>query len=292
MLVDGPRKIREGPLRRRPDPVQRLLAFVARERDRQAVRSALPAGVAVHFVGCPEELRPPWRKGPPTAIVVGFHGDWDGALEHTLETLHRMAPRVPVWALMSLRPDAMRKLLHLSLRQLVVDVIFREEDIRPLLRPLLRQAHARSETTAVRRVWRKWMSSDTRPILAACIEASVGAATVEDVARELNKSSRALERLVSRSGLPSAHRVVSLCRLLRAAYRLEQPETKVKTVAAALGYSSPRSLGKHLHRQTGLTIHDLRAGRGFARLAAFVQAELFTIRPRGNAPAHGAARRR
>jgi hypothetical protein len=98
MLVDGPRKIREGPLRRRPDPVQRLLAFVARERDRQAVRSALPAGVAVHFVGCPEELRPPWRKGPPTAIVVGFHGDWDGALEHALETLHRMAPRGPCCA--------------------------------------------------------------------------------------------------------------------------------------------------------------------------------------------------
>lgn len=269
-----------------------ILALLTRQQDQRVVRAALPARAPPHFIERSAELRPPWRKGPPTAILVELEGGADSVLEHALYALRRMAPTVPVWAFIRMQPDAIRNVVRLAAHRLVVDVIISDEDIRARLRLLLLRARARSETAAVRRVWHQWMGPETRHILAACIEASVGAATVEDVARALNKSPRALERLVSRSGLPSAHRVVSWCRLLRAAYRLDPPEANVKTVATGLGYPSPRSLAKHLHRQTGLTIRDLRAGSSFARLAAFVQAELFTIRAHGQIPPHGGPRGR
>ena len=266
-----------------------LLALLTRERDRQAVREALPAEVVVHFAARPAELGPPWRNGPPTAILVELQGRVDSALERALEAVQRAAPTIAVWSYIQMDRDVIREAVRLAARRLVVDAITPEEDIGARLKELLRQGYARSETAALRKIWREWMGPETHHILAACIEASVGEATVKDVARELNKSPRALERLVSRSGLPSVHRMVSLCRLLRAMYRLDQPEANVKTVASELGYSSPRSLAKQLHRHTGLTISGLRAGSGFARLAAFVQAELFSIRARSGVPTHGVA---
>ena len=269
-----------------------LLALLAREHDRRAVREALPAEVVVHFAERPAELRPPWRNGPPTSILVELQGRADSALERALEAVQRAAPTIPVWSYTRMDGVVIREAVRLAVRRLVVDAITPEEDIGARLKQLLSQGYARSETTALRRVWHKWMGPETRHTVAACIEASVGAATVKDVARELNKSPRALERLVSRSGLPYVHRMVSLCRLLRAVYRLDQPEANVKTVASELGYSSPRSLAKQLHRHTGLTISGLRAGSGFARLAAFVQAELLSIRARGQMPPHGVARGR
>lgn len=268
-----------------------ILALVAREPDRQALQAALPPDVAVRFVGLPDELRQPWRDEPPTAIVVTLQQGADEALEHALEAVRRVAPRAPVWTLSSVHTDSVHEAMRLAARQLVDDVLFSEEELGARLKPLLRRAYALSETSAIRRVWREWIVPETRDVIDACIEASVGAATVADIARAVNKSSRALERLVSRSGLPSTHRIVSLCRLLRAAHRLEQPEANVKMVATALGYSSPRSLAKHLHRQTGLNIRDLRLG-GFARLSAFVHAELFAIRAGGEATAGKIARGR
>jgi AraC-like DNA-binding protein len=264
--------------------VRALLALVAREWDRQVLRFAIPASVAIHFVERPAELRLPSRGEPPAAIVVEVQERTDSALEHALERLRRAAPRTPVWAIAAIRPDTVHEVFRLLVGRLVAHAIFSEEDIGAQLRPLLRRAFSLSEAAAVRRVWRKWTGPEARDILAACIEMSVDAATVEQIARELNKSRRALERMVVRAGLPSTHRLVSLCRLLRAAYRLEQPESNVKAVASALGYSSPRSLAKQLRRQTGFTIRDLRLG-GFARLTAFVRAELFAIRAGGEAPA-------
>jgi AraC-like DNA-binding protein len=268
-----------------------VLAFVAREPERQALRAALPPELPVRFVGRPDELRQPWRNEPPTAIVVTLQQGIDEALEHALEAVRRMAPRAPVWAFFTLHTGSMHEVLRLATRRLIDEALLSEEDLGARLKPLLRRAYALSETTAIRRVWRKWTVPETRDLIDACIDASIGAASVADIARAVNKSSRALERLVSRSSLPSTHRLVSMCRLLRAAHRLEQPESNVKMIATALGYSSPRALAKHLRRQTGFTIRELRFG-GFARLTAFVHAELFTIRAGGEAPARTIARGR
>lgn len=268
-----------------------VLALLTREHERQVLRAALPPHLPVRFVGRPDELRQPWRDEPPTAIVVTVQYGAHEALEHALEAVRRMAPRTPVWAYFTLHMDPVNELVRLVARHLVNDALFSEDDLAARLKRLLRRAYALSETTAVRRVWRKWTVPETREVIDACIDASIGAASVADIARAVNKSSRALERLVSRSALPSTHRLVSICRLLRAAHRLEQPESNVKMIATTLGYSSPRALAKHLRRQTGLTVRDLRFG-GFARLTALVHAELFAIRARGEAPALEPARGR
>jgi len=162
----------------------------------------------------------------------------------------------------------------------VSDVIFvANDDLRVCLRHLLRAAHVRGETAALRQVWRRWTPRAVREIVAACIAASDGVATVADVARQLNRSPRTLERQAVRAGLPPPHRVLKWSRLLRAAYRLEQPGANVKRIAEELGYPSPHALAQRLRRHTGLTLTELRTG-GFGELAAYVQARLLAAHTR------------
>ena len=269
--------------------MDRVLALLTRERDRQAIMTALPAETEVHFVMRPAELRPPWVGGPPIAVLVELPDPADNALGRALEALHRLAPTVPVWSYIPMERDAVREVVRLAARGLIVDVVIIEHDLRARLRLLLRDSRAWSETVSLWGVWQEWVGQEARAIVAACIDASISVATVNDVARQLNKSPRALERHVAHLGLPATHRVMSLCRLLRAMYRLDHPEASVKTVASELGYPSSHSLAQQLHRHTGLTISSLRASGGFVGLAAFVQAELSTTRGRALQRPHGAA---
>jgi AraC-like DNA-binding protein len=266
--------------------MEQLLAFLTRERDRQAVRDALAGKVDVHFVGQAAELHRPRPDGAPAGVLAELLDAERSSLERALEALQRLAPAVPIWLYIAPQASTVREAVRLTTRGLVADVISTGENLGVRLLELLRRSHTWSEVAALRSVWEEAWTPDTRDIMAACIAASSGAATVEDVAHRVNKSPRALERQVSRAGLPPARRIISWCRLLRAMYRLEQAETNVKTVAEELGFRSAHAMVKHLHRHTGLTITGLRAVGGFTGLAAYIQAELLIMRARGRRRAH------
>lgn len=255
-----------------------LFAFLTREHDRRAVRSALPAEVAVHFATQPTELLWPRLEGASAAVLVELQGSDGSSLEHTLEALHRLAPTIPVCLYIPLKHDVVREVVRLVARGLVTDVMSEREDFRAALELLLRHSRKPSETEALWSVWHDRMAPDAQDIVTACIDASERATTVADVAHNLNRSTRVLARQLRRAGLPSVHRVVSWCRLLRAMYRMDQPGANVKTIAAELDYPSTHQMLQHLRRCTDLTVTGLRAGNRFKELTAWVQAELLGMR--------------
>jgi AraC-like DNA-binding protein len=168
--------------------------------------------------------------------------------------------------------------VRLAARGLVADVITTGEDLGSRLRALLKSARVWSEGEALRKVWDEWAGPETRAIVGACIDASAGAATPRDVARQLDKSLRTLSRELSTQGLPSMARIIAFCRLLRAMYRLDHRDIKVKAVASELGYKYPSALSHQLHWFTGLSISGMPTGSRFATLAALVRAEISAAR--------------
>ena len=258
--------------------VDTLVALLVHERDRQAVRSALPAEVAVHFVTRLACLGQRMPRTQATAVLLEIADTRDNSTLRALAAFHRRAATVPVCVYLTLRPDVVQEVMHLAVRGIVTDVIIPGTDnLRQRLRALLRHAHVRDEEVALRRVWRMWTPPEARDIVAACMAASHGVASVGDVARRLSRSPRTVERQVTQAGLPPVHRVLRWSRLLRAAHRLERPGANIKQIAAELGYPSSHALAQRLHRHTGLTLTELRTG-GFGGLSAYVQARLLAAR--------------
>jgi len=217
-------------------------------------------------------------RGQPTAVLLEIADTQDSAILRALAAFRRRAATVPVCVYLTLRPDVVQKVLYLAVRGIVTDVIIPGSDnLRQRLHDLLRHAHVRDEEVALRRIWRMWTPPEARDIVAACMAASHGMASVADVARCLSRSPRTVERQVKQAGLPPVRRVLRWSRLLRAAHRLEQPGANIKQIAAELGYPSPHALAQRLHRHTGLTLTELRSG-GFAGLSAYVQARLAAAR--------------
>lgn len=259
-----------------------LLALLVRQRDREAVRAALPDCVAVDFVARAADLARLGSQGEPTAVLAELVDAERVSSVRALTAFHTRASAVPVCAYIPLTVGAVQEVVRLTMRGVVTDVIIAPDtDLRVHLRSLLGSAHAQGEIAAVEHVWRRWATADVRDIVDACIAMSSGAVSVSDAARKLNRSVRTLERQIAQAGLPSAQRILGWCRLLRAAYRLERPEATVKIVAASLGYPSPHAFAQHLQRHATLTLAELRAD-GFRGLAAHVQAELLTTRALGN----------
>lgn len=254
-----------------------LLALLVHERDRQAVRAAVP-GVRVHFAERAADLSQPWPEGEPAAVLAELADAAGVSSVHALVALRRRARTVPVCAYIPFTRDAVRQVVRLAARGVVTDVIIAPDaDLRVQLRHLLDSAHVRGELAALRHVWLRWAAADVRDIVDACIAVSGTSASVGDVARRLNRSVRTLERQVSQAGLPSAQRILGWCRLLRAAHRLDRPGSTVKAVAASLGYPSPHAFALHVRRHAALTLAELRAD-GFRGLAAHIQGELLTTR--------------
>jgi AraC-like DNA-binding protein len=247
------------------------------ERERRAVRAAAPADAVVHYIARSSELRQSWPDGQPAAVLAELTDASGAPSAEALTAFHERAPAVPVCLYIPLQTEAVRAVVPLTARGVVSDVIVAGDgDLRVRLHSLLHHARARSEIAALRRVWHRWTPAEARPIVEACMAASERFVPVTDVARALNRSERTLERQLVHAGLPPAHRVLGWCRLLRAAYRLDQQGATVKVVAAELGYPSAHAFAQHLHRHAGLTITDLRRSGGFRGLAACARSELVT----------------
>jgi AraC-like DNA-binding protein len=261
--------------RSRPPPARRILAYLARERDQITVFNALGTGARILFADSPNGIPPPWVHGPPDALLVDLPEALGDRLHTAIEIVHRKAPDIPVWAYVGDDRGAMHRVVRLARQQLLVDVVLSSEDIGAELKHLIAELPAQSEAAALARVWHRWLRPETDALINACIEESTKAATVEDVARVLNKSVRAVERLAERFKLPPTQRVLGACRLLRATHRLDHRDTTVKEVALELGYPTARALSRHVKDHAGFTISSLPEGSAFAKMTTFVRAEMF-----------------
>jgi DNA-binding CsgD family transcriptional regulator len=262
--------------RRRPK--ESIVVLLEHEHQRRVVRDALAGQVEVHFAEGPRDVHPPWRHEVPIAVLVELHAERERRMERALGILRREAPDIPRWAYTELELRSINVVVRLVALGLVADVITTAEDLGSRLRALLKNARAWSESEALRRAWDEWVGPETRVIVEACIDASVGAATPRDVEWQLDRTIRSLNRELSSDGLPPLAHIVAFCRMLRAMYRLDHRNIKVKAIASELGYRYTYSLSHQVHRFTGLWISSLPAGRRFATLAALVRAELSATR--------------
>jgi AraC-like DNA-binding protein len=204
-------------------------------------------------------------------------------MERALGILRREAPGIPRWACIDLEPASLYMATRLTECRLITAVAARGDGLGSRLRALLKNARVWSESEALWKVWNEWAGPETRVILEACIAASATATTVRDVQRQLNKSLRTLRRELSDNGLPPLTRILALCRLLRAMYRLDHQGIRVKAVASELGYRYSQALSHQLQWHTGLSIARLPAGRRFATLTTLVRAEFSAARNRERA---------
>lgn len=252
--------------------------LLEQEHQRRVVRDALAGQVEVHFAEGPRDVHPPWRHAVPIAVLVELHAEREPRMERALAILRREAPDIPRWAYVGLEPRSVDAAVRLAAFGLVAEVITTAEDLGSRLRLLLKSARAWSESETLWMVWEEWVGPETRVIVEACIDASATAATARDVQRQLNRSLRTLRRELSDSGLPRVARILALCRLLRAAYRLDHPGIRLKAVASELGYAYPEALSHQFRWHSGLSITKLPRGRRFATLAMLVRAELSASR--------------
>ena len=274
-FASGPRRGRpkKRTVRRRK-PKESIVVFLEHEHDRRMVRDAFAGEVEVHFADGPREVHPPWRSGAPIAVLVELHEERERRMERALGILRREAPTIPRWACVDLDPASLYMSSRLSECGIITDVAVKGDGLGCRLRALLKNVQVRSESEALRKVWNEWVEPETREILEACIAASATATAVRDVRQQLNKSLRTLRRELSGNGLPPLASILALCRLLRATYRLDHHDIRVKAVAKELGYQYPRSLSRQFKWHTGLAVRALPRGRRFATLAMLVRAEL------------------
>ncbi len=92
------------------------------------------------------------------------------------------------------------------------------------------------------------------------------------VARELGLDPEALARRCERAGIPSPKRYVDEARLIRAAYRGEDPVARVDDIARAIGCPTRQSFNRMVRRLTGSTANEFRhRNAGSARLDRFLE---------------------
>ena len=94
----------------------------------------------------------------------------------------------------------------------------------------------------------------------------------------LGVAGRTIESRLDRAALPAAHRIISWCAALHAAWELDVLGRRPKQVAARLGYASGAALANLLARYCGCSATSLREHGGFQaqleRFAALFEAAM------------------
>lgn len=256
-----------------------IVAHLTNARDREVIAHALHGEVDLHFVEQPRDLRGPWGGVAPSAVLVELESEMRSEVEDALGQLRRREPAIPIWGFAPIAISTMLDIARLATRNIITEVITVHDDIASQARALLGKSRGRREAAALRGVWEPLVEGEAGDIVMACIDASTSARTVRDIARQLNRSPRTLRWQASRSGLPSVHRLLLLCRLLRAMHRLDE-HGQIKNIVRELEYASAHAMEMQLQRRTGLHISEMREGGRFAELVSYIEAEDIASRHR------------
>lgn len=251
-----------------------VVALVRPGPDRRAIEAAL-AGVAdVYYCEHVGDLSVEVAAHRPVIVLAELTDPAGRDQAPTLTAFRHRMPWVPLCLYASLTVPDVRRVTELVARGVALGVAFRgAEPLRGALAELLGRAHATGETAAIRNILAPLIPPDLRQFLDACVHASVGPCTAHELARRTGAPLRVLKASLRHAGLPTAHRIASWCRVLRAGLRLAQSSNNTKVIAAALGYASVSALRMHLRHLSGLTFADLQRPGGHQHLIARLIAE-------------------
>jgi AraC-like DNA-binding protein len=194
---------------------------------------------------------------------------WDAAgvpTAPTVRRLHTRFPSIPIIAYCSLTPGTAHELLAM-MQAGVSDILFRGlDDPRQALRSALDRADERCIAEFVTDAVGALIPAEGRMVVEYCIEHARAAPTVEKIASAIGVHRKTLVNWMTQARLPPPRAVTAWCRLLLAAWLLEDPGRSVESVALDLGFGSGTELRNMLRRYTGLRPAEVRGGGGFQQV--------------------------
>jgi AraC-like DNA-binding protein len=210
----------------------------------------------------------------PAAVLMDV---CDRAGEPTVSLMRRVRlgyPRIPVIAYCGLTYADVRAAIAVS-RAGVDDLVIRGYDsVRVVLQQVLQTDARRHVVAVVLAALAPAAADPVRALLAFGLTHAHARPSVRQAAAAAGVSVATLARTLRRAGFPTARCLLSWCRLLVAADRLESPGHPVSGIAEELGFGDASELRMMLMRHTGLRPSEVRQRGGLAFLAATFRARL------------------
>lgn len=251
-----------------------IVAFPFQRDELSVLRSELAGAADLRCCQSAAEVLGLAAESPPRLFLVGMHDRRGTSTVPMIDILRREFPRVPVVAYCELTYDDLRAALaagHAGVQDLVVRGY---DSTLAVLQRILREAQGRDVADVVLTEIAPLATPMLRELLVHGITHAHRNPSVAQVAAALRVSPVTLTGALRRDGLPAPGQVLSWCRLLVAAARMENPGSSVSRVAAELGFASASELRMMLMRHTGLRPSEVRACGGLRLLAERFRARL------------------
>jgi transcriptional regulator GlxA family with amidase domain len=195
---------------------------------------------------------------------------WDAEGATTVDAVRQIRsrfPALPILIYCSLTTDSARQIAALC-KAGADEVLMRgTDDIGSVLREVMRTATLSRVASEVCRWVEPRVPADAMMIVSYCAQHAATPLSVAGVARALGINRKTLLNRLASANLPAPGVVISWCRLLVAAWVLEQGERPIEQVALALGFGSGTGFRNMLRRYTGLRPSQLRSAGGFEAVA-------------------------
>ncbi len=243
-----------------------VLAFVSDEARRCSLHELARSGnVGISFCASLRQLGRLLARKAPELLLLDLSFLSSGSVADVIRRFWAARPDARIIVLCPrLDPPAARQILVAG-RVGISDVAFEETgDLVTLFAGL---AVRRRETSAVFRVRR-----DVAPFLpqfgCELLDAySIAVApSVTQLAARVGMNRYTLVRKCAAEGLPSPRALLRWYKVITAAALLEERRQSVNSTAKELGYSSAQAFRASVRGVSGVSVQDLRAPNGFARL--------------------------
>jgi AraC-like DNA-binding protein len=259
---------------------QRVVALVLGREGRARVSAGVGAAAVICF--CKQRGELAALAAHPSTIVV---------ITETRDSDH--APVAPIVARLTAGPSSVPVIAYIGYPETppndIVDIVRAGasdlvragfDDTGVAFRAALRTAAIRAAASVIKREVEHTVPSAVWPVMAYALDHADRDLTVSDLARSLGVHRRTLARRLRAAGVPGPRSLVRWCRLILAAWMLEETTRTVESVALALDFASAGALRNALRRYASLSVRDVRSREGFRRVA-----EAFVCRVHGGAVA-------
>lgn len=241
--------------------------YVALVRDPEARTRILDATRArgeTRFWDCPDRFLLDVGSCKPTALLLELGTSFGKFSLGVLRVVRRRFPSVPVVAYWKLGPAASRDILEVARAGINALVLRGYDDLRLELAAAFDDARNDCIASRTLAAITDCLPESASSVVEHCIRNAGREMTVEDVARALRVSRRALDRNLLLAGVPTANRLMGWSRILVASELLNTPGRSIDRVALELGFVSGSACRNMFRRHLGMTPSQLRKRGGFA----------------------------
>ena len=227
----------------KPPPTPPLLALLASPQLRERTRIALGFGTASRIIG-PVTYADSWDElgslaaqhpGSP-AMVDTFQGNGSPTATDAEETWNGQLARTPV--ICYARPDPGRE-RQLSRTGITVAARLRpgvDDELGEINAAILSSIDAQCDRRLRERILQA-AHPDTVEMMGYALDLATGPCSVSDIARQIERTERTLQRRCTILGIPSPKRLLSLARIFTVQRLAEWSGQPYGAVAVALGFS-------------------------------------------------------